>query len=342
MTFKLRLPLAFMAGLFLSGCAITDEFSRQGGFTDRVLDTILFQAEAREHRVFRSYLLVGILARIGSESPVNLDDREAVGFRIKQAVQAAKEALICARDQDCAFFEDRQAILDRRLFRLAVAVLYPEEARDLLVKVRNGLQGKVPLAGRTLAAAAAAVEAVGEAGGAVNEAAGIVSSLLDLGYAAAQYSQRLGPLYRDSLDLDMRIFISSVADVARMRDLECKLPLGSKKARRKLMVSQAAITIPLDGADICQLQFRALQVHGEGIGSVAGWRSFLNNEVKPYAVIMKPQPAHWGQASDLIWRGCRLLLKEEKIESECQPSGSLIYESLLNGERRQAVELEIQ
>lgn len=321
-------PLRVLAAaLMLSGCAITDEFNRQGGFTDRILDTVLFAAETREHRVFRSYLLVGILARIGSESPVNLDDREAVGFRIAQAVQASKDALICAKDSHCAFFEDRQAILDRRLFRLAVAVLYPEETRDLLAKVRGALQGKVPVAGRALTAASAAIELVGEAGGAVNEAAGIVNSLLDLGYTGLQYSQRLGPLYRDSLDLDMRILMAA---------LEGRLDEASWKCSEKgvtqvvaLPEDDPAFLKPEEATTICVALQSSRRSYNGSVASIGDWRRFLNGEAKHYAGWMKPREEHWIQASDLIWRGCDLLLKRDKVISTCRPPKSLIYESAM-------------
>ncbi|RXT53155.1 hypothetical protein B6S44_20740 [Bosea sp. Tri-44] len=323
MTFKLRLPLAFMAGLFLSGCAITDEFSRQGGFTDRILDGVLFSADEKEHRVFRSYLLVGILARIGSESPVNIDDREAIGFRIAQAVQASREALICARDSNCAFFEDRQAILDRRLFRLAVAVLYPEETRDLLSKVGKSLQGKLPVAGRALQAASAAVELVGEAGGTVNEAAGIVNSLLDLGFVAFQYSQRLGPLYRDSIDLDMSILKEAL--IARLEDggWSCNKD-GEAKSIGMPVDEESALTVE-EAKNICSVSKRATSLHNNGVGSIREWRGFLSETAKALLAYMKPQDRHWAQASDLISRGCMLLLKEKKVEV-CRPKNSLIHE----------------
>lgn len=324
MNFRLRLPLAFAVGLLLSGCAITDEFSRQGGFTDRILDEVLFAAETREHRVFRSYLLVGILARIGSESPVNLDDREAVGFRIGQAVQASKEALICAQDDDCAFFEDRQALLDRRLFRLAVAVLYPEETRDLLAKIRDSLKGEVPVAGRAVKMASAAIEVVGEAGGTVNEAAGIVNSLLSLSFTTMQYSQRLGPIYRDSIELDMKIFRASVGKEIGDRKRPCATSMNGEDSG-KLNVTVTSTPIPPRDTDICDLQSRVKHVYGNGIGNVWAWRTFLNGEAKPYAQMIKPLTQHWVQASDLVARGCMLLLKEDK-RSLCYDKGSLIYD----------------
>lgn len=304
MTFKLRLPLAFVAGLFLSGCAITDEFRRQGGFADRVLDWAFIAADGREHRVFRSYLLIGILARLGSESPVDLDDRDAVALRIRNAVQAAKDALICAKDEHCAFLEDRIALLDRRIFRLAVAVLYPEETRDLLARMRMALQGKIPVAGRALNAAKAAVELVGETGGTVEEAAGAINSLLDLSFTAARYSQRLGPLYRDSMNLDMRILIYSLEQDTTVR----------------------SCSIPNEPATYCgDLLAAAQNSYKKGSGDIGAWRDFLNGPARAYRGNMVPATVHWLQASDLVWRSCDLLLQDSKVRAQCRGGDALIY-----------------
>jgi hypothetical protein len=293
-----RSAVVLLSVLVLSGCAITDEFRRQGGFADHVFDKII-PADSRQHRVFRSYLIVGILARVASESPVNLDDREAVAGRIEKAVQASREALGCARDPACAFLDDRIAMLDRRLFNLAVAVLYPEETRDLLARMRQAIQGDIPIVGRTLVAAKAAVELVGEAGGAVNDLAGVINSLLDLSVTAYRYSNRLGPLYRDTIGLDMRIFIASM----------------EKACLKRGQLADRA----------CDLNVRAVEMYKDGAGSIAEWSRFLRHDVTDVTWLMVPEPKHWIEASDLIWRGCDLLVGEAKKREKCRAEKALLF-----------------
>lgn len=302
--FIARGAVVLLSVLVLSGCAITDEFNRQGGFADRMMDYIM-PADSRQHRVFRAYLILGILTRVASESPVNLDDREAVAFRIEQGVQASREAYNCAKDKNCAFLEDRLAILDRRLFRLAVMVLYPEETRDFLARVREGMRGKLPVIGRAGTAAKAAITLVGEAGGAIDDIAGAINGLLDLSFDAYRYGQRLGPLYRDTVELDMRI----VKDEA---EAICD-PKRSGEANYKKLA--------------CTIRDKSNQIYNDGTGKISDWHDFLRGEdTKKIMSNIEPDVKYWVEASDLIWRGCDLLVRDngDKHREKCRGSQALI------------------
>ncbi len=306
-----RALAAGLVSLTLAGCAITDEFRRHGGFADRVFDVVM-PADAREHRVFRGYLILGILARLGSESPVNLDDREALVMRVRQSVQAANEALRCARDRECAFLEDRIAVLDRRLFRLAVAVLYPEETRDFMVRIRDSLLGKVPVVGRAANAAKAAATLLGETAGAMDDLAGAINALLDLGYEAARTSQRLGPIYRDSVALDLRMLIDSLAPACG------EAPVGGGPA----VIAHRA---PDGAAPDCGLLRRARELYRDGGGEIAAWGHFLRHDARAHAVFIVPARTHWIEASSLIWTACDLLHSDDDQRESCRGGEALIH-----------------
>jgi hypothetical protein len=274
--------------LLTSGCA---EFTRHGGVMDWLEDSFWFRADTKKHRILRSYLLVGSVLNVATKSNLSAEEREVLAKRVNTAIRQADEAFTCAFEsiRGCVFFDERLARLDSSIFRIAVAALYPEETRDLMSVVRKGLVGKVPVAGNALEVAIKATELGAVTAGAINEGAVAVASLLKLGETGLQYGSRIGPLYRDSLEMDMRVFLLSMRS-------SCSVP----------------------AAAACEAYDRAFQIYKEGAGDLSEIRRFLRSEATAYSASMTPAASHFMEASELIWRSCQNLLSTPAQLSLCR------------------------
>lgn len=293
---SLRAALLLGITLLTSGCA---EFTRHGGVMDWLEDSLWFRADTKKHRILRSYLLVGSILNVATKSNLSAEEREVLAKRVNTAIRQADEAFTCAygSERGCVFFDERMARLDSSIFRIAVAALYPEETRDLIAVVRKGLVGKVPVAGNALEVAIKATELGAVTAGAIQEGAVAVASLLKLGETGLQYGSRIGPLYRDSLEMDMRVFLSSMAQGYGCSNVPSTTPTLS---------------------DECIAYNRGRETYLEGSGDLAQMSRFLRGDGARYAVAMRPTASHFLEASELIWRSCQNLLSAEDATSLCR------------------------
>lgn len=84
----------------LSGCA---EFNRRGGVVADVEDVVLFTAHTKSHRLFRSYMLIGVLMAAARQGGHNETDRIAINANVQSALAVAFEAYSCLYAYDGEF-----------------------------------------------------------------------------------------------------------------------------------------------------------------------------------------------------------------------------------------------
>lgn len=220
----------------LTGCA---EFNRRGGVVAQAEDYVLFVANTKSHRLFRSYLLVGVLLAAARQAGHNEADKLAIEANMRAAVETAYEAYQCLYPNPgtkkfitdnvnaaigtleavsfrlpavCQFFDEKMARLDYALFRLALTTLFNAESNASLAEIRDKMMGKIPILSDSVKAAIHATKAV-------NQATTLVDDLLNLSFSSAGPVLALLPLYRDSLELNMWLIIDNLTKRCQARRL---------------------------------------------------------------------------------------------------------------------------
>ena len=301
----------------LSGCA---SFQNRGGLTDWAEDQFVFKADSKEMRVLRSYVILGGLARISSSSPMTIEERDLVSAQIASAVRQSYDALVCAKSrvEGCVFFDDRMAGLDRSLLRLASTVLLPEENKDLMAIIQKEVFGG-KLTDGLLGPAGKIISAAGEVGITAGSAVNIVGSFIELGRNIAKFGGRFAPIYRDSVELRVRVVIDGL-----------KVLCGNK------YIFENSYCFDLG------------YVSGKwnaGVGNLAEMDSLSSEMLSKYAALIRPDQRHFAEISDLIIRSCEELVggdasddeySEESKKCAAWPTGtekrSLIYYNKLEEE----------
>lgn len=299
----------------LGGCA---EIDRRGGIIAEAEDYVLFVAHTKSHRLFRSYLLVGVLLAAARQGGHNDTDKLAIEANLKAALEVASEAYQCLYPSDqarivltssttaaigslealnfqppaiCQFFDEKMARLDYALFRLALTTLFNDKSNVYLADIRDKLFGKIPVLSESVKAAV-------HANTALNQATTMVDDLLNLSFSSAGPVVTLLPLYRDSLELNMWLLVDNLTRF-------CALP-GAKPARVNADGSVAP-TFSLDAEHVCTTKEYALSIMNNGNGYLPDWRMFVRkmNDVAHGIEAFQP---HLFLITKLMWRTCLSLL----------------------------------
>jgi hypothetical protein len=182
--------------LLTSGCAIFDaELHNRGGYLDRLADDHWFKADSKRMRALRAFAIQASLARIASVSPKNDQDRTMMAIRIGNATARAKYVIECGFttnpvtgnpvDGDpCFFFDSLMVDYTTALFDLAMVAFPVEDTKNLVNVVIGGFSG--PLG---------ALDAL--------------NGLLNLAKEALKYGRVVGGIYRDTVELEVQVWISS-------------------------------------------------------------------------------------------------------------------------------------
>jgi hypothetical protein len=162
-----RVVAAVVAMSMLVGCA---ELDRRGGVVAEIQDVVLFTARTNSHRLFRSYMLIGVLLAAARQGAHNQADADAIEGNLKSALSISYEAYQClyANSTDpratavswvkevtatptppsligtfaavnfeppaiCQFFDEKMARLDYALFRMALSTLFNAQSKRLFV-----------------------------------------------------------------------------------------------------------------------------------------------------------------------------------------------------------------
>lgn len=294
--------LAVAASLAVSGCAaLKSEFDNRGGFSDYLLDQFWFKADTKKLRVLRSYVLVGSLARLASNR-MNKRERTVMAAHVSAAVAAANDAFECAYIlQFCSFFDDRMAELDKALLRIAILALDDADNEKLMKVVKARILEKTT-AGQTINLVGKWIDASTATINTAAKLSSIASSLLEFSGSYVDQFHKLGALYRDAIELDMLVVLASLG-----RDCQTS---GTPTPATPTTFTQWQAKWDANGQkptqdQVCKTFDEAMKAYQGGSGSVTTWREYLKGLGQTnYLMRIVPEPIHFVQASDLIFRAC--------------------------------------
>jgi hypothetical protein len=205
--------------LLNGGCAIYEkEISNRGGYLDAVLDDHWMKADSKGMRALRAFAIQVSLARIASVSAKNDSDRQLLAIRIGALTKRFLPIYACAFDKNplgvpgaendpCFYYDSAMVDYSTGLFDLAMIALPVEDAKKLL----NTATG-------------AAINPI--------NIVDLLNSLLQIGKDALKYGRVVGALYRDTVELEVQLwlatpaidnrpppFLVTEADVAALREI---------------------------------------------------------------------------------------------------------------------------
>lgn len=183
-----------------SGCAIWEnETSNRGGYLDYLADRHWLKADSKSMRALRAFAIQVSLARIASVSAKNDSDRQLLAIRIGATTKRFLPIYYCAFERNplavsgakrdpCFYYDSAMVDYSTALFDLAMVALPVEDAKKLL----NSVTGVV-------------------SGGAVNplNIADLLESLVALGKDALKYGRVVGGLYRDTVELEVQVWLAT-------------------------------------------------------------------------------------------------------------------------------------
>jgi hypothetical protein len=187
---------ALVAVLLNSGCAIYEkETTNRGGYLDAVLDDHWMKADSKSMRALRAFAIQVSLARIASVSAKNESDRQLLAIRIGALTKRFFPIFDCAFNSNrlpgagkdpCFYYDSAMVDYSTGLFDLAMIALPIEDAQKLV----NGVTGSF-----------------------VNpiNIADLLSTLLQIGKDAVKYGRVVGALYRDTVELEVQLWLATPA-----------------------------------------------------------------------------------------------------------------------------------
>jgi hypothetical protein len=186
-----------------TGCTIIQkETSNRGGYLDYLLDQHWFQADSKRMRAVRAFAIQVSLARIASVSAKNDSDRQVLAVRIGMLTQTFfKTVYPCAIQQNplgtvvasaagdpCFYYDSAMVEYSTGLFDLAMIALPVDDAKNLVNAVTGTVSAPNPLAFGTL-----------------------LNALLVIGRDALNYGRIVGALYRDTVELEVQLWLATPA-----------------------------------------------------------------------------------------------------------------------------------
>ncbi|TQF33839.1 hypothetical protein [Bradyrhizobium sp. UNPA324] len=319
-----RIVAAVVALSMLSGCA---EIDRRGGTVAEIEDYVLFVANTKSHRLFRSYLLAGVLLAAARQGSHNETDKAAIEGNLKTVLTISSEAYNCLYPRGtgkyivvgfddatkvqnapnkigtidasgytepaiCQFFDEKMARLDYALFRLALSSLFNAQSNVYLGEIRDKLMGKIPVLSSTAKAAIYANKAV-------NETTTIVDDLLNLSFSSAGPVVTLLPLYRDSLEINLWLIIDNLT--RRCSTFAWAIDWNAPVDATYDISSEAAV---------CKTLAYARYIMNNGNGNLRLWRAFVSN--MNYATLnFDAYVPHFYLVTAFIWRTCKSFFDAE-------------------------------
>lgn len=328
-----RVMAAVVAMSMLVGCA---EIDRRGGTVAEIEDYVLFVAHTKSHRLFRSYLLIGVLLAAARQGAHNQADTAAIEGNLRTALSISYEAYQCLYGNStdpraaapkwvveatpaptsaigtfkavkfdepaiCQFFDEKMARLDYALFRLALSALFNAQSNVYLAEIRDKLLGEVPVVSATAKAAIYANKAL-------NQTTNIVDDLLNLSFSSAGPALTLLPLYRDSLEMNMWVIVDTLTRT-------CQQPEADP-------VFQSDGT-PVAHYDLdCATRDYAIYILHKGNGYLPTWRDFVR-KMNYVVVDVEAYAPHFVLVSRLIWLSCYNLFAQADCSAVMQGAANI-------------------
>jgi hypothetical protein len=187
-----------IALLLNGGCAIYEkEISNRGGYLDAVLDDHWMKADSKGMRALRAFAIQVSLARIASVSAKNESDRQLLAIRIGALTKRFQPIFACAFDTNplgvpgaendpCFYYDSAMVDYSTGLFDLAMIALPIEDARRLVTTVTGSFVNPINIAD-------------------------LLSTLLQIGKDALKYGRVVGALYRDTVELEVQLWLATPA-----------------------------------------------------------------------------------------------------------------------------------
>jgi hypothetical protein len=180
------------AVLLSSGCALWEnETTNRGGYLDHLLDDRWIKADSQRMRALRAFAIQVSLARIASISSKNDSDRQLMAIRLGATTKRALPVLACALDQNplggrnpCFYYDSAMVDYSTALFDLAMVALPIEDAKKLITAATGSLVNPINL-----------IE--------------VTQTLVGIGREALKYGRVVGALYRDTVELDVQVWLAT-------------------------------------------------------------------------------------------------------------------------------------
>ncbi len=208
-----------LAFLITGGCAIIEqEATNRGGYFDYVLDRHWMEADSKRMRALRAFAMQVSLARLASVVAKNEEDRRLLAIRIGSLTDRFKPVFYCAFLNDplevfnaerkpCFFYDSAMVNYSNGLFDLAKVALPPNESKSLVNAITGGLTNPMDL----------------------------LDGLLKIARDALIYGRVVGALYRDSIELEVQVWLFTPAADQRYPQyrlpVEAVMPLAAIYAR---------------------------------------------------------------------------------------------------------------
>jgi hypothetical protein len=197
MRFAVSIVLLF-AMLLNSGCAIYEkETTNRGGYLDFVLDQHWLKADSKGMRALRAFAIQVSLARVASVSAKNESDRQLLAIRIGALTKRFLPIYACAFDTNplgvpgaendpCFYYDSAMVDYSTGLFDLAMIALPIDDAKRLLTAVTGSAVNPINIAD-------------------------LLGTLLQIGKDALKYGRVVGALYRDTVELEVQLWLATPA-----------------------------------------------------------------------------------------------------------------------------------
>jgi hypothetical protein len=184
--------------LLSSGCTVwQQETTNRGGYVDYVLDQHWIKADSKRMRALRAFAIQVSLARIASISAKNDSDRQLLAIRLGALTKQFQPVYACAIKRDptnvpgsemdpCFYYDSAMVQYSTGLFDLAMAALPIDDAKSLANAV------------------------VGSSLSAINFP-DLLNALVVVGRDALTYGRVVGALYRDTIELEVQLYLATPA-----------------------------------------------------------------------------------------------------------------------------------
>lgn len=184
--------------LLNSGCTVWEkETTNRGGYLDYVLDQHWFKADSKRMRALRAFAIQVTLARIASVSAKNDTERQMLAVRIGALTKQFAPVYACALQNNplnvpgatkdpCFYFDSAMVQYTTGLFDLAMAALPVDDAKNLVNSVAGSALSPIDY---------------------VN----LLNALVVVGRDALTYGRVVGALYRDTIELEVQLWLATPA-----------------------------------------------------------------------------------------------------------------------------------
>ena len=188
--------VALLFSLLLGGCTVIEqELKNRGGYLDYVIDRHWMKANSKGMRALRAFAIQVSLARIASVSAKNDEDRQLLAFRIGKLTPRFLPIYACAYNANplavrgaerdpCFYYDSAMVEYSTGLFDLAMVALPVEDAKNLINSVTGSVANPINI-----------IE--------------VLDSLLAIGKDAIKYGRVVGALYRDTVELEVQLWLST-------------------------------------------------------------------------------------------------------------------------------------